>query len=200
MEDDPFARERHMTADLVALATRHDRYGNRRITALPPAAGRLMNHRRVGRTWLREGLRGPGGHPKRGRLSLTDGSCIRLRPEQANHVWPPDFAEDPPMTGEGPHAQRGRRVGARALGDPGRTEAEVGGRGRRPLRRVQSPGRSPANPVRERDGVHRRGGSGRDRRSAPAPPTSIAPGSPWRTAFAPASTPGSATRSFSTAC
>jgi putative transposase len=32
--------------------------------------------------------------PKRGRLWLADGSCIRLRPEQRNHVWSYDFVED----------------------------------------------------------------------------------------------------------
>src|SRR3954447_22933664 len=30
----------------------------------------------------------------RGRLWLTDGSCIRLRPEHRNHVWSYDFVED----------------------------------------------------------------------------------------------------------
>src|SRR5262249_8736398 len=29
-----------------------------------------------------------------GRLWLADGSCIRLRPEQRNHVWSYDFVED----------------------------------------------------------------------------------------------------------
>ena len=32
--------------------------------------------------------------PKRGRLWLNDGSCIRLRPEHPNHVWSYDFVED----------------------------------------------------------------------------------------------------------
>jgi len=31
---------------------------------------------------------------KRGRLWLADGSCIQLRPEHPNHVWPYDFIED----------------------------------------------------------------------------------------------------------
>jgi putative transposase len=29
----------------------------------------------------------------RGRLWLHDGSCIRLRPERANHVWSYDFVK-----------------------------------------------------------------------------------------------------------
>ena len=32
--------------------------------------------------------------PKRGRLWLNDGSCIRLRPEHGNHVWAYDFIFD----------------------------------------------------------------------------------------------------------
>src|SRR6266436_1508736 len=40
------------------------------------------------------GAEGPHKQPKRGRLWLADGSCIRLRPEQRNHVWSYDFVED----------------------------------------------------------------------------------------------------------
>ena len=36
----------------------------------------------------------PSKQPKRGRLWLTDGSCIRLRPERPNNVWSYDFVED----------------------------------------------------------------------------------------------------------
>ena len=36
----------------------------------------------------------PRRQPKRGRLWLNDGSCIRLRPERPNHVWAYDFVED----------------------------------------------------------------------------------------------------------
>jgi putative transposase len=40
------------------------------------------------------GAEGPHKQPKRGRLWLNDGSCIRLRPEYPNHVWSYDFVED----------------------------------------------------------------------------------------------------------
>src|SRR5262245_37515930 len=56
--------------------------------------GWTNNDKRVERIWQREGLKVPHQQPKRGRLWLTDGSCIRLRPEQRNHVWPYDFVED----------------------------------------------------------------------------------------------------------
>jgi transposase InsO family protein len=46
-----------------------------------------VNHKRVVRIWRREGLKVPQKQPKRGRLWLNDGSCIRLRPEYLGHVW-----------------------------------------------------------------------------------------------------------------
>ena len=52
-----------------------------------------VNAKRVERIWRREGLKVPQKQPKRGRLWLNDGSCIRLRPEHPNHVWSYDFVE-----------------------------------------------------------------------------------------------------------
>ena len=49
---------------------------------------------RVQRIWRHEGLKVPARQPKRGRLWLNDGSCIRLRPEHSNHVWCYDFVEE----------------------------------------------------------------------------------------------------------
>jgi hypothetical protein len=46
------------------------------------------------RIWRREGLNVPHKQPKRGRLWLNDGSCVRLRAERPNHVWSYDFVED----------------------------------------------------------------------------------------------------------
>ena len=50
-----------------------------------------VNHKRVERIWRKEGLKVPQKQPKRGRLWLNDGSCIRLRPEHKDHVWGYDF-------------------------------------------------------------------------------------------------------------
>lgn len=36
----------------------------------------------------------PARQPKRGRLWLADGSCIRLRPQHAHHVWAYDFVSE----------------------------------------------------------------------------------------------------------
>jgi hypothetical protein len=41
-------------------------------------AGWLVNAKRVERIWRREGLKVPPRQPKRGRLWLADGSCIRM--------------------------------------------------------------------------------------------------------------------------
>ena len=83
-----------LTADIVALATEYGRYGYRRITAMLRAAGWAVNVKRVERIWRLEGLKVPAKQPKKGRLWLADGSCVRLRPERPDHVWSCDFVED----------------------------------------------------------------------------------------------------------
>ena len=82
-----------LTADIIALASQYGRYGYRRIAALLRDAGWAVNVKRVERIWRREGLKVPSRQPKKGRLWLNDGSCIRLRPERPNHVWSYDFVE-----------------------------------------------------------------------------------------------------------
>ena len=86
--------EAALTADIVELARQYGRYGYRRVTALLRVSGWSVNHKRVERIWRQEGLKVPSKQPKRGRLWLSDGSCIRLRPERPNHVWSYDFVED----------------------------------------------------------------------------------------------------------
>ncbi len=76
---------------IIALATQYGRYGYRRITAMLKQEGWLVNHKRVERIWRREGLKVPKKQPKRRRLWLNDGSCIRLRPQFKDHVWSYDF-------------------------------------------------------------------------------------------------------------
>jgi transposase InsO family protein len=64
------------------------------ITALLREAGGLVNKKQVERIWRREGFKVPQKQPKKARLGLNDGSCIRVRPEYPNHVWSYDFVED----------------------------------------------------------------------------------------------------------
>ncbi|WP_310715465.1 IS3 family transposase, partial [Burkholderia multivorans] len=85
--------EEALTSDIIRLASRYGRYGYRRITAMLRSEGWTVNAKRVERIWRREGLKVPQKQPKKGRLWLNDGSCIRLWPEYPNHVWSYDFVE-----------------------------------------------------------------------------------------------------------
>jgi transposase InsO family protein len=76
---------------MIELARQYGRYGYRRIATLLREAGWSVSDGRVERLWRREGLKVPMKQPKKGRLWLADGSCIRLRPEHRDHVWSYDF-------------------------------------------------------------------------------------------------------------
>ena len=87
--------EERLIADVTELARQYGRYGYRKIAELlRSTAGWIVNDKRVERIWRGEGLKVPARQPKRGRLWLNDGSCVRLRTEHRNHVWSYDFVED----------------------------------------------------------------------------------------------------------
>src|SRR5262249_39692400 len=69
--------EQRLTADIIELARQYGRYGYRKVAELLRQAGWTINDKRVERK-----LKVPHKQPKRGRLWLADGSCIRLRPER----------------------------------------------------------------------------------------------------------------------
>ena len=52
-----------------------------------------MGKERVYTIWRQEGLHVPQKQPKRARLWLANGSCVRQRPERPNHVWSYAFAD-----------------------------------------------------------------------------------------------------------
>ena len=83
-----------LTRRIIELASAYGRYGYRRITALLRLDAWRVNHKRVERIWRQQGLKVPKRQPKRGRLWLNDGSCVRLRPEHKDHVWAYDFVQD----------------------------------------------------------------------------------------------------------
>jgi len=91
--------EARLREQIIQLACQYGRYGYRRITALLRNEGWRVNHKCVERIWRQEGLKVPQKQPKRKRLWLNDGSCIRRRPEYPNHVWSYDFVAD--RTGNG---------------------------------------------------------------------------------------------------
>ena len=86
--------EERLTEDIIVLTKEFGRYGYRMITGMLNNSGWHVNHKRVERIWRREGLKVPQKQPKKGRLWLNDGSCVRLRPERKNHVWSYDFVQD----------------------------------------------------------------------------------------------------------
>jgi len=88
------SEEERLVARITELAIQYGRYGYRRITSLLQQEGWEVNHKRVERIWRREGLKVPQKQPKRKRLWLNDGSCVRLRPEYKDHVWSYDFVMD----------------------------------------------------------------------------------------------------------
>jgi transposase InsO family protein len=90
----PRSDEGPLHASILRLASQYGRYGYRQITGLLWQEGWDISRSRVERIWKLEGLKVPQKQPKRGRLWLADGSCIRLRPTRRNHVWSWDFVMD----------------------------------------------------------------------------------------------------------
>lgn len=72
----------------------YGRYGYREVTGLLTNEGWVVNHKRVERIWREEGLKVPQKQPRRRRLWLNDGSCIRLRAQHTDHVWSYDFVSE----------------------------------------------------------------------------------------------------------
>jgi transposase InsO family protein len=83
-----------LVKEIIHLAQEYGRYGYRMITGMLNNNGWQVNHKRVERIWRREGLKVPQKQPKRRRLWLNNGSCVRLRARCKNHVWSYDFVMD----------------------------------------------------------------------------------------------------------
>jgi transposase InsO family protein len=86
--------EQTLTTAVLRLAAQYGRDGYRRIHALLFEEGWQVSHSRVTRVWRQEGFKVPYKQPKRSRLWLNNGSCIRLSPKHRNHVWSWDFVFD----------------------------------------------------------------------------------------------------------
>ena len=86
--------EARLVAEMVELATQYGRCGYRRITAMLHLAGWKVNHKRVERLGRQEGLKVLSRQPKRRRLWLHDGSCVRLRAAHKDQVWSYDFVHE----------------------------------------------------------------------------------------------------------
>ena len=83
----------------TSLACSNGSSNSRASTAVTAIAGLrhegwTIKHKRVERLWRQEGLKVPQKQPKRKRLWLADGSCVRLRPAYIDHVWSYDYVAD----------------------------------------------------------------------------------------------------------
>ena len=86
--------EMRLRTRVVELASEYGRYGYRQIAGMLNLEGWGINHKRIARLWRQEGLKVPQKQPKRARLWLGDGSCIRRRAQYQNHVWSYDFVHE----------------------------------------------------------------------------------------------------------
>ena len=80
-----------LLAELRRLATRHPRYGYRRIWALLRRAGQVVNAKRVHRLWRLGGLTLPRRRPHR---KQRTGARVRPLATAPNAVWTYDFVHD----------------------------------------------------------------------------------------------------------
>lgn len=93
-EPKPNLEQEQLQGRVIELAAEYGRYGYRQVTDLLNMEGFAVGKDRVFSIWQREGLKVPQKQPRRSRLWLVDGSCIRLRPEFKNHVWSYDFVSE----------------------------------------------------------------------------------------------------------
>ena len=73
--------EVRLTDAIVLLAKQYGRYGYRRGRLLLADDGWRVSVNRIYRIWRREGMKAPKKQPKRGRLWLNGGSCVRRHAE-----------------------------------------------------------------------------------------------------------------------
>ena len=93
-EANPNPQKEKLRARVIELATEYGRYGYRQITSMLNNEGWKVGRDAVYTIWREEGLQVPQKQPKKKRLWLADGSCIRKRPLYPNHVWSYDFVHD----------------------------------------------------------------------------------------------------------
>ncbi len=93
-EPRPNQQKELLRSRVIELATEYGRYGYRQVTGLINMEGWEIGKDRVYTIWREEGLKVAQKQPKRARLWLSDGSCVRHRPEYPNHVWSYDFVAE----------------------------------------------------------------------------------------------------------
>jgi len=89
--------EERLVARMRGLATKHPRYGYRRIWALLRREGWSINRKRVHRLWSREGLKVTRPQKQKRFRGSSENSCSVRKAEFPNHVWTWDFIHDRTM-------------------------------------------------------------------------------------------------------
>ncbi len=85
-------RSSELKGQIIGLASKHKRYGYRRITALLRRDGERVNHKRVWRVWREAGLSLPRRRP--GKRKAGQSGELPTRAECRGHVWTYDFVFD----------------------------------------------------------------------------------------------------------
>jgi putative transposase len=91
-EREPKPDDQETVLQIRELATKHKRYGYRRITALLRREGSGINVKRVHRLWKAEGLQVTRKRRRRRRMGPK--GEVTKKAEYPNHVWTYDFVED----------------------------------------------------------------------------------------------------------
>ncbi len=153
--------ERALVKRMRELSAAHPRYGYRRVWALLRVERFAVNRKRVQRLWRREGLKVPQKQRKRRRLGHSGNSCASRKAEHVNHVWSYDFVLD--------QTRDGRRLKLLPVVDEFTRECLAIEVERRLTARdvvatlkylFELRGAPAFRPLRQRPGVHRRGGEG----------------------------------------
>jgi transposase InsO family protein len=100
-EVQPSDYELRLVRRINELATKHPRYGYRRVWALLRQEGWEVNHKRVRRLWVFEGHRVPPARRSTGKKAQGSGAgaAWNLPASAANDVWSYDFVETKTASG-----------------------------------------------------------------------------------------------------
>jgi transposase InsO family protein len=87
-------KDKVLVAAMKRLASKHQRYGYRFITAKLRQEGWQVNKKRVQRLWRKEGLQVPYRRKIKKSQGSSENACFVKKAEFINHVWTYDFIED----------------------------------------------------------------------------------------------------------
>jgi len=89
----PINKDKPLVARIKELATKHIRYGYRRIWALLRREGWIVNLKRIWRLWKMEKLQVPKKRPRKRRCGPSP-VAVPAQAVAPNHIWTLDFVAD----------------------------------------------------------------------------------------------------------